>query len=61
MKDDEIRQLSEYLLKGCILLYDTISDNYDCKAMIVLSADTSNGHYDVKIEFEPKEGESDEN
>lgn len=60
MKDYEIRKLSEYLLKGGILLYDTLTDNHNCKAMIVLSADTSEGHYDVKVEFEPKEGESDE-
>ena len=60
MKDNDIRQLSDYLLKGGILLYDAVSDNHDCKAMIVLSADTLDGHYDVKIEFEPKEGESDE-
>lgn len=61
MKQSEIIQLSEYVLKGCMLLYDEVSDNNECKAMLVLSGDTSKGHYDVKIEFEPKEGESDEN
>ena len=59
MLNKDVKELSEYLLKGGILLYETVSDNHDCKAMIILSADTSDGHYDVKIEFEPKEGESD--
>lgn len=61
MKKSEIEQLSEYLLKGCMLLYDEVSENHGCKAMIVLSGKTSKGQYDVKIIFEPKEGESDEN
>ena len=61
MKQSEITQLSEYLLKGGMLLYDTLSDNHDMEAILCLSCDTSQGTYTLKIEFEPKEGESDEN
>lgn len=61
MKQAEITQLAEYLLKGCMVLYDWLSDNHDINAILCLSTETNQGTYTVKIEFEPKESESDEN
>lgn len=57
MNKSDVDKLSEYLIKGCILLFDTLEQMHDAEPIICLTAKTNRGDYTVKIERDNKEGE----
>lgn len=49
MNDKDIDVLAEYLVKGCILLFETLEDKHNAEPFICMTAKTNRGAYTVKI------------
>lgn len=57
MNKSDVDKLSEYLIKGSILLFETLEQMHDAEPIICMTAKTKRGDYTVKIERDNKEGE----
>lgn len=57
MNKSDNDKLSEHLIKGCILLFDSLEQMHDAEPIICMTAKTKRGEYIVKIERDNKEGE----
>lgn len=45
----DIDELAEYLIKGCIVLFETLEDRHNAEPVICMTAKTDRGKYTVKI------------
>lgn len=52
----DVDELAEYLIKGCILMFETLEDKHKAEPMICMTAKTARGEYTVKIIREKNKG-----
>lgn len=51
----DIDELAEYLIKGCIVMFETLEDRHNAEPIICMTAKTDRGEYTVKVIRENKE------
>lgn len=49
MDNLNVDELAQFLIKGCILLFETLEDRHKAEPMICMTAKTDRGEYTVKI------------
>lgn len=45
----DIDELAEYLIKGCILMFEMLEDRHNAEPIICMTAKTSRGEYTIKV------------
>lgn len=60
MNKSDVDKLADYLIKGCILMFDTLEQIHGAEPFICMTAKTNRGEYTVKISRDNKEDEKNE-